>query len=398
MMPVAGIPEVQEGDDLAALILDANADLLDGDIVVITSKVVSKAEGRVVSNSDRAHVIEDETVRLVASRGDLRISQTRHGLVLAAAGVDASNTVPGTLVLLPEDPDRSARRLRSELADRTGRLLAVVITDTAGRPWRNGQTDIAIGAAGLAVSLPLAGTSDPHGNALSVTEPAVADEIAAAADLVLGKTSQQPVAIVRGLSHLVTDDDGPGAASLIRNAPDDLFPLGTHSVIAARRTIRHFDDRSVPPTLIRHAIADALTAPAPHHTTPWRYVVVDDANTRTRLLDAMAEQWRQDLRDDGKSSSEIERRVSRGDILRRAPTVVVPCLVRTGAHAYPDERRADAERAMFLVAMGAGVENFLISLASYGLGSAWISSTLFCQARSTRGLGTPRAIGNQRER
>jgi len=187
------------------------------------------------------------------------------------------------------------------------------------------------------------------------------------------------VAIVRGLSHLVTEDDGPGATSLIRNASDDLFPLGTHSVIATRRTIRDFDDRSVPPTLIRHAIADALTAPAPHHTTPWRYVVVDNVDTRTRLLDAMAEQWRQDLRDDGKSSSEIERRVSRGDMLRRAPTVVVPCLVRTGAHAYPDERRADAERAMFLVAMGAGVENFLISLASYGLGSTWISSTLFCQ-------------------
>ena len=219
----------------------------------------------------------------------------------------------------------------------------------------------------------------PHGNALTVTEPAVADEIAAAADLVLGKTSQRPVAIVRGLAHLVTERRRTRSRSAHPRRADDLFPLGSHSVIAARRTIRDFDDRSVQPELIRHAIADALTAPAPHHTTPWRYVVVDNANTRTRLLDAMAEQWRQDLRDDGKSPTEIERRVARGDILRRAPTVVVPCLVRTGSHTYPDERRAAAERSMFLVAMGAGVENFLISLASYGLGSAWISSTLFCQ-------------------
>ena len=184
---------------------------------MVTSKIVSKAEGRVI-RADREQAIDAEAVRVVARRGPTRIVETRHGLVLAAAGVDSSNTAPGTVVLLPEDPDGSARRLRKALSERRGVSVGVVITDTMGRPWRTGQTDAAIGVAGLAPLRDYRGQPDTFGSLLEVTVAAVADEIAAAADLVKGKTAQVPAAIVRGLAELVTGSDGPGAAALIRPA------------------------------------------------------------------------------------------------------------------------------------------------------------------------------------
>jgi coenzyme F420-0:L-glutamate ligase/coenzyme F420-1:gamma-L-glutamate ligase len=216
VVPVTGLPEITAGRDLAALIAGA-LDLRDGDILVVTSKIVSKAEGRVVTAS-REQAIEAETARVVARRGATTIAQTRHGLVLAAAGVDESNTAPGTVVLLPEDPDESARRLRKALQARTGRTIGVVITDTMGRPWRAGQTDNAIGAAGVVPVRDYRGEPDTFGNILEVTVAAVADEIAAAADLVKGKSAGVPVAVVRGLAGLVTEQDGPGARELIRPA------------------------------------------------------------------------------------------------------------------------------------------------------------------------------------
>ena len=188
---VPGLPEITPGTDLGRLISDAAPDLRDGDIVVVTSKIVSKAEGRVI-RADRERAIDDEAVRVVARRGPTRIAETRHGLVLAAAGVDSSNTAPGTVVLLPEDPDGSARRLRKALGERRGINVGVVITDTMGRPWRIGQTDAAIGAAGLAPLRDHRGQADTFGNTMEVTIAAVADEIAAAADLVKGKTTQVP--------------------------------------------------------------------------------------------------------------------------------------------------------------------------------------------------------------
>ena len=185
VVPVTGLPEITAGSDLAALIAAAAPDLRAGDILVITSKIVSKAEGRVVTVS-REQAIEAETVRVVARRGATTIAETRHGLVLAAAGVDESNTAPGTVVLLPEDPDESARRLRKALHHRTGVTLGVVVTDTMGRPWRAGQTDNAVGAAGIIPVRDYRGEPDTFGNILEVTVAAVADEIAAAADLVKG--------------------------------------------------------------------------------------------------------------------------------------------------------------------------------------------------------------------
>jgi coenzyme F420-0:L-glutamate ligase/coenzyme F420-1:gamma-L-glutamate ligase len=385
---VTGLPEITAGDDLGALIADAVPGLRDGDIVVITSKIISKAEGRVI-RADREQAIDAETVRVVARRGPMTIAETRHGLVLAAAGVDASNTAPGTVVLLPDDPDGSARQLRKALRARRAANVGVIVTDTMGRPWRTGQTDTAIGVAGLAPLRDHRGEADTFGNQLEVTVAAVADEIAAAADLVKGKTRQVPVAIVRGLAGLVTDADGPGAAALIRPAAEDMFRLGTREVLASRRTVRDFTAAPVSPEPVRRAVAAALTAPAPHHSVPWRFAIVESPAAKMALLDDMLAAWTEDLRGDGFTPEQIARRVRRGEPLRRAPLIIVPCLVTDAAHAYPDDRRAAAEQAMFVVAMGAAVQNLLVALAVEGLGSCWVSSTLFCQARAAASLGLP---------
>jgi coenzyme F420-0:L-glutamate ligase / coenzyme F420-1:gamma-L-glutamate ligase len=385
---VPGMPEITPGSDLAALISEAAPDLRDGDILVVTSKIVSKAEGRVV-RADRERAIDDEALRVVARRGATRIVETRHGLVLAAAGVDSSNTAPGTVVLLPKDPDGSARRLRKALADRRGVNVAVIITDTMGRPWRVGQTDAAIGVAGFAPLRDHRGQADTFGRPLEVTVAAVGDEIAAAADLVKGKTTQVPVAIVRGLAELVTQSDGPGAAALIRPAAEDMFRLGAADVLYARRTVREFSAEPVDAAAVRRAIAAAVTAPAPHHSEPWRFAVVESQQARTALLDDMLAAWITDLRGDGFTEEQIARRIRRGEPLRRAPLIIVPCLVAEAAHAYPDQRRCAAERAMFLVAVGAAVQNLLVALAVEGLGSCWVSSTLFCQQVAAASLGLP---------
>ena len=229
---IGGIGEITPGMDLAMVIGDAVAgELADGDILAVTSKIVSNAEGRIVAAADREEAISAETVRLVASRlhshGVTRIVENRNGLVMAAAGVDSSNTPDGTVLLLPVDPDASALAICAALRDRFGVRVGVVITDTFGRPWRAGQTDVAIGAAGLHVLDDLRGSTDTQGRPLTVTMAAVADEIAAAADLVKGKTSGNPVAVVRGLGRLVADLDVPGAQALVRPAADDMFRLGS---------------------------------------------------------------------------------------------------------------------------------------------------------------------------
>jgi coenzyme F420-0:L-glutamate ligase/coenzyme F420-1:gamma-L-glutamate ligase len=287
-------------------------------------------------------------------------------------------------VLLPDDPDGSARRLRTALRVALGVNAGVVVSDTMGRAWRLGQTDAAIGAAGLHVLDDLRGTTDSHGQRLDVTVRAIADEIAAAADLVAGKASGVAAVVVRGLPEAVldADDDGPGATAATRPEAEDRFRLGTveamRAAVLQRRTVRRFADDPVPPEVIERAIAAARTAPAPHRTKPWEFVVLTRGDRRTRLLDAMRFAWIADLKGDGLDDDAIERRVLRGDLLRTAPTLVLPLLRDDVAHPYPDERRKRAESTMFLLSMGAAIENMLVALAADGLGAAWLGSTLFC--------------------
>ena len=393
ILPVTGLPEFRPGDDLAAAIHTSAPWLQDGDVLVVTSKVVSKAEGRIVAapadpeqrDALRRTIIQDEAVRVLARKGRTLITENRQGLVQAAAGVDGSNIAATELALLPRDPDASAAGLRAALRQCAGVDVGVVITDTMGRAWRNGQTDAAIGSAGIAVLHSYAGASDVHGNELLVTEIAVADEIAAAADLVKGKLTGVPVAVIRGLS---IPDDGSSAARLLRGGPDDLFWLGTaeaielgrRQAVLMRRSVRHFTDDPVDPGLIEAAVAEALTAPAPHHTRPVRFVWVADRARRTELLDAMREAWRADLIADGKPAEVIEKRLARGQILYDAPEMVIPFVVASpaaGAHTYPDPVRTAAEHTMFTVAAGAAVQALLVALAVREVGSCWIGSTIF---------------------
>ncbi|MGW0229670.1 coenzyme F420-0:L-glutamate ligase [Actinopolymorpha singaporensis] len=299
VIPVLGIPEVREGDDLAALVADHATDVRDGDVLVVSSKIVSKSEGRVVAGDDRFAAIRSETVRVVAERGPTQIVQTRHGFVMAAAGVDASNVEPGRLLLLPLDSDESARRLRRGVTERLGVRVGVVVTDTFGRPWRLGQTDLAIGAAGVRVVEEHRGRVDAYGNELVVTAPAHADEIAGAAELVKGKSAQVPVAVVRGLAALVTDEDGPGVRALVRSAEDDMFRLGARE--ARREALRlpvatePLADVAVDADQVRRALsglADTTAEPAGMTAEPgtpgrWGAVEVTEARVLKPILDAL---------------------------------------------------------------------------------------------------------------
>jgi coenzyme F420-0:L-glutamate ligase/coenzyme F420-1:gamma-L-glutamate ligase len=241
VLPVRGMGEVRPGADLASLIVAAAPWLEDGDVLVVTSKIVSKAEGRLVDvpldgperAAARDEILAAESARPVARRGHTRIVQTYHGFVMASAGVDASNVERTRLVLLPKDPDASARALRQALRERHGLDVAVVVSDTMGRPWRNGLTDVALGAAGIDGLLDYRGEIDPYGNELHLTQMAVIDELAAAGELVKGKTDGVPVAVVRGYLAGVPDADGEGAAALVRPADQDLFSLGTAEARAA---------------------------------------------------------------------------------------------------------------------------------------------------------------------
>lgn len=390
IIPVPGLPEFRPGDDLAATLAGAAPWLRDGDVVVVTSKIVSKVEGRIVAcptdpeerDALRRQLVEREAVRVLARKGRTLITENSLGIVQAASGIDGSNVHPAELALLPECPDASARELRASLGELLGVRVAVVVTDTMGRAWRNGQTDAAIGSAGVPVLHGYAGAVDAQGNELMVTSVAIADELAAAADLVKGKTGGLPVAVVRGTSLA---DDGSCASDLIRRGEDDLFWLGTdeavargrHEALLLRRSVRAFTSEAVAPQSVQDSIAAALTAPAPHHTRPVRFVWLRTPERRARLLTAMRERWCADLTADGLPDDAITRRVDRGRILFDAPEVVIPFCVPDGAHTYPDAGRTAAEQTMFTVAAGAAVQGLLVALAARGLGSCWIGSTIF---------------------
>jgi coenzyme F420-0:L-glutamate ligase/coenzyme F420-1:gamma-L-glutamate ligase len=391
VLPVPGIREIRTGDDLPTLIHDAiertGLHLVDGDVLAVTQKVVSKAEGRVVREGPggRAEWVRSEARRIVAQRGDLVIAETRHGFVCANAGVDASNVGEGFLSLLPEDPDSSAEEIRLAFEAGTGVRIGVVVTDTFGRAWRNGLVNVAIGCAGLPALIDLRGEKDATGRILEATIEALADEVAAATGLVMGKAYSIPVAIVRGVRAT-----GPptGAATLVRDPGEDLFRESPLQAIHARRSIRRFGPGIVPAEALREAVAAACTAPAPHHTRPWLFVALSSNPVRKRLLEAMARAWVSDLRGDGTAEAVIDRRLRKSDaLLGEAPVVVVPFVRLRGAHRYRDAERASAEREMFLLSGGAAIQSLMLALHAQGLASCWVSSTLFCKEETREALG-----------
>jgi coenzyme F420-0:L-glutamate ligase / coenzyme F420-1:gamma-L-glutamate ligase len=315
------------------------------------------------------------------------IAETRHGFVCANAGVDASNVAEGFLTLLPEDPDGSAERIRAALTARFGEPAAVVVTDTFGRAWRRGVVNVAIGAAGLPSLVDLRGTKDAGGRVLEATIVAVADEVAAASGLVMGKAEGVPAAVVRGV---VADAPPSPARELVRPPEEDLFRESPARAIHARRSIRRFAPGPVPREALEEAVRAACTAPAPHHTRPWLFVMLEQGPARARLLAAMAEAWRADLAGDGTADDVVQRRLGLSDaLLGDTPVLCVPCVRMRGAHAYPDEERAAAEREMFLLSGGAAIQNLMLGLHAQGLASCWVSSTLFCKEETREALALP---------
>jgi coenzyme F420-0:L-glutamate ligase / coenzyme F420-1:gamma-L-glutamate ligase len=336
ILPVPGLPEFRPGDDLSGAIADAARWLRSGDIVVVTSKVVSKVEGRLVRvptdpeerDRIRRRLVFDESVRILARRERTLITENHLGIVQAASGVDASNVAGDELALLPADPDASALALRMGLRERLGVEVAVVITDTMGRAWRVGQTDVAIGASGLKVLHAYRGQIDRQGNELAVTEIAVADEVAAAADLVKGKLGAMPVAVVRGLPIGGSDTT---ARDLVRPVEEDLFRLGTEEAIAQGRReavrlwrpVRTFTDEPVPSDSLREAVLG--TSPEV------RFAHLADRATRKRLLDEL-----------------------RADDVLYGATEVLLALARPATES------------------GFAVRDLLVALAGFGLGSYWV--------------------------
>jgi coenzyme F420-0:L-glutamate ligase / coenzyme F420-1:gamma-L-glutamate ligase len=297
VLPVAGLPEFAPGDDLSAAVADAAPWLADGDVVVVTSKVVSKVEGRLVHvppGADRERLrlqaVEDEAVRVVARRGPLAIVQTRQGWVVAAAGIDASNVGQDALVLLPEDGDASARALRTRLRELLGVDVAVVISDTFGRTWREGLTDVAVGAAGIPALLDHRGSVDAFGNRLETTRTAVVDELASAADLVKGKLGGVPVAVIRGLAPEGPDPDSAGedqgTRPLVRLPADDLFPYGARDLVGSRTVGTELVPRTGELTAVAEAFRIASAA-LPEFPVVLQYGGEEDGVIDVHLTDAI---------------------------------------------------------------------------------------------------------------
>ena len=369
VVPLTGLPEVRPGDDLARLLLEAvraaGLELADGDVLAVTSKVVAKAEGRLVAlpadpaGRERAlrEAVAAETVRVVARRGRLVIAETRQGLVGANALVDASNAGGDALVLLPRDPDASAARLRAAVEALDGHDVAVVVTDTLGRPWRLGQTDVAVGLAGMGALEDWRGRPDGDGRLLEVTEVAVADEVAAAADLVKGKASRVPAALLRGVPR----PKGDGSArDLVRSPADDLFrTAGTVEDLLAfleggGAPIRFLAD-PVDPAALDRAVAAAATVPLPGGRR--LRVVPVPAAARARCLAALSPTGPPDA------------------ALASAPALVAPCVAAAAAEVE--------------LAAGGTLRTLLLALRAQGVATAFVAADGAARAALATALGLP---------
>lgn len=345
LVPLEGLPEIEPGDDLAALLeplLAANT-ASDGDVVAITQKVVSKAEGRVVPAEDRAAWIERESVGVVARRGDLVITRTRHGFVCANAGVDASNVREGFLTLLPEDPDASAERLQKDLSARLGLShLGVVITDTFGRPWREGVVDVAIGCAGLPPLSDLRGTVDDRGHELETTVVAFADAVAAASGLVMTKTARVPAALVRGLAPPAGDAPPGPAGALVRRPEDDLFRESALTAVSAAHPSRVFGSGDVARDVVEAAVGAASAVVS---SEEWSFVAVESAALRRRLLRVAT---------------------TRDPVPSAASVLIVPCLRVT-----EDRSAAARTEEAVLLSAGAVIRTLVVALHAQHVGWSW---------------------------
>lgn len=384
------------GDDLAEAIAQALADnQLDFeayDVLLVSSKVVSLTEGATVKRPPgdltlaRREYARSDAAEIVADSPHVLITRTRHGFVAANGGLDASNVADHTqLLLLPENPDRSAAALRNTLTERFNVDIAVIITDTFGRPWRNGQTDVALGVSGMQPIRDERGNTDLYGHVLDVTEAAIADALAGAADLVRHKASGTPFVLIRGVDRTLFDHRvDAGSQDLIRTPDRDLFRFGGATAIehglTQRRTVRQFlPDLPLPDALLETAVRTAVQVSAPHHSQPWRFIELADT-TRHTLLDQMATAWRADLTRDGTDSAVIDRRLDKSDaLLRNAPTLLIAFVDLAAADRYGDRRRQHAEHELFMLSGGAAIQNFQVTLAAHGAASAWVSAPLFCQ-------------------
>jgi coenzyme F420-0:L-glutamate ligase/coenzyme F420-1:gamma-L-glutamate ligase len=372
IIPIRGLPEIGPGDDLARLIAEALRAIelgpAEGDIIVITQKAVSKAEGRVVPlpPEGKGRVVAGETRRVVARRGDLVIAETRHGFVCANAGVDASNVAEGFLSLLPEDPDNSAERIRDALQALTGIPLAVVITDTFGRPWRRGVVNVAIGCAGLPSLVDLRGTKDATGRVLEATVVALADEVAAASGLVMAKDAGIPAAILRGVPA-----DGPAlpAGELVRGAREDLFRESPLQAIHNTRPVTRFGTGPVSRDALREAVEVAWP-----HAARWSFVAVESSPARRRLRSALSEL----------GALEPDERF----VLEDAPVLIVACrsIGSAGVDASGGAGVVD-ETDRGLPSVGAAIERLMLALHSHGLASRQIALTTTAAAGAGQALG-----------
>lgn len=404
VLPIPGLPEIEPGCDLPRLICGAAAAaglrLEDGDVLVVASKAVAKWRGCVVRPEDvtpgpRARgispilnkspaycqIVLDQTREIVRLAPGVLITRTRHGFVLANAGVDASNTArPGEYVVLPEDLDGLARRLRGALAALCQKAPAVIISDTFGRPWRNGQTDLAVGCAGLSPLLDLRGRRDDIGQSLRCTMTAVADELAAAADLVSGKTGRIPAVLIRGYACPAGEE---GAAALVMPRERDLFgpdPAGGCALAALllRRSVRRFARREIPGVLLSQVLAAGDRAPSAHNAKPWHFCAVSDPARRRAFCGALAQRHRRDMERSGFSPERIEAKLARSrDTLGTAGAYIV-LFARQAVPDNPLAENGEAERLLTAQSVALAGGQMLLAAAFLGLGACWYAAPLFC--------------------
>ncbi|MGH6789428.1 MAG: coenzyme F420-0:L-glutamate ligase [Pseudolabrys sp.] len=405
LIALSGVPLVKPGNDLAGIILAALATsqekLCGGDVIVIAQKIVSKSTGRIVQlasvepsaealalarevNKDPrlVELILRESTEVIRKRRDVLVVAHRLGFIMANAGIDHSNVEQGsgddTALLLPENPDEICSSLRTKLKALTGADVAIVINDSHGRAFRNGTVGVAIGASGLPALTDRRGEPDLYGRRLQTTEVALADEIAAAASLLMGQGDEgRPIVIARGVPMQSRDGS---ASELIRPKSLDLFraPAGT-ALLRGRRSIRRYLQQPVSRALLETILETAACAPSAHNRQPWRFAIVQDDDSKKRLATAMGDRLRADRTQDGDASEAIDHDVARSFArITSAPAVILVCLTMEDMDRYPDARRSSAEHQMAVQGTAMATQNLLLAAHEAGLGASVMCAPLFC--------------------